>query len=587
MPWPTLPNLKKSIMDFKNITKSLLDFSGPKLLKAWVEQLLDKVENLSADNIKKDSRIDRLEAEIRKLKKLPAKPKFDSSDKTSELDKDKDEEDDDESYTGSTKTKKDETPDEKMRRLRKAAARRKRRKKKDLKIDLTKKLEVKSEDIDGTFEYKGTRKVIVQNILFQRNNIEFELEKYYSKEYRKTVEADLPPGYGGGYFGPDLIAFIKCSYYEGDVTIKKIFKLLDSIGIMISIKQINRIINDRPDELLKELEDARVAGIKKADFQQVDDTTTVIIEAKKTHKHQSVFTTVTCNPYFTFLYTSPSKNRYNAVIALCGGIKKPLFKMNMQALLVMFGTWKSFKIQKIMESSLGDKIYSEKEVDEHLKSDTFSSLKPKVIKELKTAMLVGAFYDGHLGVTGAALVSDDAPQFNNLYDSHILCWYHEMRHYKELSPIIKEHEDQLKAFFTEVKSIYKVFKKWILTREEDIREHIFKWFNEFFQKKSGYKLLDDRKNLTFKKMEKMLAALWTEVKVPLQNNESERDIRGRKLKLKISLFDKTWAGADARDLYISLKQTCRKNGVSFYQFLLDRTKKTGEIPTLAQIIQDI
>ena len=89
--------------------------------------------------------------------------------------------------------------------------------------------------------------------------------------------------------------------------------------------------------------------------------------------------------------------------------------MNMQALLVMFGTWKSFKIQKIMESSLGDKIYTEDEVDEYLKSDIFSKLKPKVIKELKTAMLVGAFYDGHLGITGAALVSDDAPQFNNLY----------------------------------------------------------------------------------------------------------------------------------------------------------------------------
>ena len=204
-------------MDFKNITKSLLELSAPKVLKTWVEQLLDKVENLSDDNIKKDSKINRLEAEIRKLKNLPAKPKFDSSDKTSELDKD----DEPEPDSGTKKKKKDETPDERMRRLRKAAAKRERRKKKDLKIDLTKKLEVKSEDIDGTFEYKGTRKVVVQNILFQRNNIEFELEKYYSKEYRKTVEADLPPGYGGGYFGPELIAFIKCSYYEGDVTIKK------------------------------------------------------------------------------------------------------------------------------------------------------------------------------------------------------------------------------------------------------------------------------------------------------------------------------------------------------------------------------
>jgi hypothetical protein len=206
---------------------------------------------------------------------------------------------------------------------------------------------------------------------------------------------------------------------------------------------------------------------------------------------------------------------------------------------------------------------------------------------LTTSFLGRTLCDGHLGITGSALISDDAPQFNTIYDNHVLCWYHEMRHYKELSPLIKENEDQLKAFFTEVKSMHKIFKKWCNERTDELRDYIFKWFNEFFQEKSGYKQLDDRKKLTFKKMAKMLAPLWIDLKVPLENNESERDIRGRSIKVKISLFDKTWNGAKARDLYISLKQTCRKNNVSFYQFLLDRTKLSGEIAPLSQIIQDI
>ena len=103
-----------------------------------------------------------------------------------------------------------------------------------------------------------------------------------------------------------------------------------------------------------------------------------------------------------------------------------------------------------------------------------------------------------------------------------------------------------------------------------MRDYILKWFTEFFSKQTGYKLLDIRKAQTVKKMEKLLAPLWTSVNVPLSNNESERDIRGRAIKRKISLFDRTWEGVRARDLYISLKQTCRKNGVSFYPFLLDR-----------------
>ena len=70
------------------------------------------------------------------------------------------------------------------------------------------------------------------------------------------------------------------------------------------------------------------------------------------------------------------------------------------------------------------------------------------------------------------------------------------------------------------------------------------------------------------------------------NNESERDIRGRAIKRKISLFDRAWEGVRARDLYISLKQTCSKNGVSFYKFLLDRELNLQQIPQLANIIEE-
>jgi hypothetical protein len=135
--------------------------------------------------------------------------------------------------------------------------------------------------------------------------------------------------------------------------------------------------------------------------------------------------------------------------------------------------------------------------------------------------------------------------------------------------------------------MYRVFKIWTDNRNEELRDYILKWFIEFFQKKTGYKLLDDRKSKSFKKMHKLLAPLFTNIKLPLENNESERDLRGRSIKNnKISLFDKTWAGAKARDLYISLKQTCRKNGISFYKFLLDRQKRMGEIPQLAEIISN-
>jgi hypothetical protein len=108
-------------MDFKNITKSLINLSAPRVLKSWIQQLLDKVEMLNEKIISDQTKIDRLEAQIRKLKKLPAKPNFAPKDKTSELGKHDDDENSDKSE------KKKETPDERKKRLRKAAAKKGRR----------------------------------------------------------------------------------------------------------------------------------------------------------------------------------------------------------------------------------------------------------------------------------------------------------------------------------------------------------------------------------------------------------------------------------------------------------------------------
>jgi hypothetical protein len=437
--------------------------------------------------------------------------------------------------------------------------------------------------LDSTFEYKGKRRVIVQDILFQRNNICFELEKYYSSEHHKTVEADLPPGYEGGYFGPNVIAFILCSYYEGDVTIKKIWKILDAIGIKISLKQINRIINHQPDTLVEELDEARIAGIEKAQFQQIDDT-----GAKIGSPPQNGYSIVVCNPYFTNIVTGFSKSRTAAVMALAGGKKKPLYKLNDHAIFVFFQSQRSVKVQLILGYYSGKKVYTEDELTVFFQQSDFAMLSPYLLLEIKTAMLVGAFYDGHMGATGKALVSDDAGQFNNLFDAHVLCWYHEFRHYKDIVAVLEFNQALMREFFDEAKLLYRAIKDWSKgERRLDAKNYLLKWFNDFFSKETGFALLDERKRLSFLKIDKLLAPLFLDFNIPLHNNESERDIRGRAIKKKISLFNRTFEGAKAWDLYISLKQTCRKLGVSFYKFLMDRITGACQIPQLCEIIQAI
>jgi hypothetical protein len=71
---------------------------------------------------------------------------------------------------------------------------------------------------------------------------------------------------------------------------------------------------------------------------------------------------------------------------------------------------------------------------------------------------------------------------------------------------------------------------------------------------------------------------------PLHNNLSENDIREYVKRRKVSGSTRSELGRRARDTFTSLKKTCRKLGVSFWQYLLDRISKRNEIPLLSEII---
>ena len=73
---------------------------------------------------------------------------------------------------------------------------------------------------------------------------------------------------------------------------------------------------------------------------------------------------------------------------------------------------------------------------------------------------------------------------------------------------------------------------------------------------------------------------------PLHNNASETDARSAKIKLKISGGTRSDMGQKARDVFLSLQQTCRKLGINFIIFLQDRVHGLQEIPRLATVIYE-
>src|SRR5262249_9059327 len=73
--------------------------------------------------------------------------------------------------------------------------------------------------------------------------------------------------------------------------------------------------------------------------------------------------------------------------------------------------------------------------------------------------------------------------------------------------------------------------------------------------------------------------------VPLHNNGEESDFREFVKRRKISGGTRNDAGRRCRDTFASLKKTCRKLGVGFWDYLQDRLRRLGQIPRLADLIR--
>ena len=109
-------------------------------------------------------------------------------------------------------------------------------------------------------------------------------------------------------------------------------------------------------------------------------------------------------------------------------------------------------------------------------------------------------------------------------------------------------------------------------------------FDEIFTEKTCFTTL----NLALKRLhenkDELLVALERPY-IPLHNNLSENDIREYVMRRKRSGSTRSDEGRRCRDTLVSLKKTCRKLGISFWQYLLDRFSGSHKISKLPELIR--
>ena len=184
------------------------------------------------------------------------------------------------------------------------------------------------------------------------------------------------------------------------------------------------------------------------------------------------------------------------------------------------------------------------------------------------------------------LVADDAGQFHHQTQHRGLCWIHEARHYEKLSPVIPLHQQWLDELLEDFWVYYYKLKNYRQSSPEQQQQQKLSLSAEFdllFSRVTGYDDLDHRLSLTRQKKPYLLLVLEFP-EVPLDNNEAERALREYVVKRKISNGTRTEGGTQAWEVFLALVDTCRKLGVNFYQYLLDRISQTFEMSALATLI---
>ena len=444
-----------------------------------------------------------------------------------------------------------------------------------IKIDREEIVKYPQDKLPADAEFKGYQEVIIQDIILETDNVLFRKEKYYSPSAGNTYLAELPCGYEGE-FGPGIKALVISLYYGGNMTQGKLLEFLEDIGISISAGYLSNLLIKNQTEFETEKNEVYKSGLESSPWQHLDQTGARVGGVNYT-------TNVVCNPLYTIYLTTTSKDRLSVVRVLQNERELELILNQLT-----YDLLETFQIPTKWKTALKllpqETVFTEAEFNVLL--DTYLS---KLGSQQRTRIIEAAaiaFYHQQTDwPVVQTLVCDDAPQFKLLTDSIALCWVHEGRHYKKLTPYVACHQKALDDFLDDFWNYYRNLLAYKDSPSQQTSEKLRSEFWKLFDTKSGYQQLDERKRLTLLKSSELLIVL-EHPELPLHNNPAELAARTMVQRRNISYATQTLEGTKAWDTFMSLVATTRKLGISFFKYVRDRISQLGNIPSLGTIIRE-
>lgn len=434
-------------------------------------------------------------------------------------------------------------------------------------LPITKTIIVPVEDVPHGSMRKGYEDYTVQNLIITTEVILYRRERWETSD-GKTIIAPLPAGISG-HFGSTLRSFV-IDQHQLRVTQSGILEELRGFGLDISEGEISAMLTENHDEFHAEKDALLRTGLALSSYVNTDDT-------GARHDGKNGYCTHIGNALFAWFSSTGSKSRINFLCILRTGMGQTDYVLSKEAFAYM-------REQSLSQDVLGRLRKGSRKVDDDAawqkRLDALGITDERHRRIATEGALLGSLL--HHGLPPALVIlSDDAGQFNVLL--HALCWIHAERTIKKLIPISDEHRRIIENVRKQIWEFYDALKAYkehpMKTAVQNLRER----FDEIFTQPTSFPSLNDALRRIHRNKEELLLVLHRP-DIPLHNNESERDIREYVVKRKVSGGTRSEKGRRARDTFMSLRKTCRKLGVNFWDYLNDRLSGTHHIPPLYELL---
>jgi hypothetical protein len=412
---------------------------------------------------------------------------------------------------------------------------------------------------------------VVQELIIKNENTRY-LRARYDLPGGGSVLAPFPEGIlpvEGGHFGANLVAYILDQYHQAQVTEPLLLEQLWEYGIDISSGQLHRILTENKEPFHQEKDELLATALLVSSYVGTDDT-------GARHQGQNGYCTAIGNDLFAYFQSTDNKSRMNFLQVLQG--RQRDYAINEATLAY----WDRQKLAAALVGQLtqGPREFVGAPAWQARLTELAITDERHVRIATEGALLGGLIARGISPDLG--MLSDGAPQF--VLFVHAGCWIHAERPLAKLVPYNDQHTTEIEKVRSHIWELYKDLKAYREQPEAAQQPVLEARFNALVEQRTGYPNIDGvLKEIRDHKAD--LLRVLVRPEIPLHNNAMESDIREFVKRRKISGSTRSDAGRCCRDTFASLKKTCRKHGLRFWEYLQDRVRGRGQIPRLAELIR--